>query len=103
MHEALTKFLNCVIVDAAFIVVYHSGVVITNEIGSYEFVGMNESFLLNEFFTLKNLAGLVRERLSWMKEGFEGRIDLGSSNGPRMKTMSLMCNEKEWAEYVSHD
>jgi hypothetical protein len=61
---------------------------------------IKETFLLNEFLTLGNLAGLVRERLSWMKEGFEGRIDLGSSNGPRVKTMSLMCNEKEWAEYV---
>jgi hypothetical protein len=27
---------------ATFISVYHSGVVITNEIGSYEFVGMNK-------------------------------------------------------------
>jgi hypothetical protein len=61
---------------------------------------IKETFLLNEFLTLGNLAGLVRERLSWMKEGFECRIDLGSSNGPRVKTMSLMCNEKEWAEYV---
>jgi hypothetical protein len=34
-----------------FIAVYHSGVVITNEISSYEFVGMKETLLLNEFFT----------------------------------------------------
>jgi hypothetical protein len=32
-------------------VIYHGGVVITNEIGSYEFVGMKtETFLLNDFF-----------------------------------------------------
>jgi hypothetical protein len=64
---------------------------------------MKESFLLNEFLTLENLVGLVRERLGWLDEGcevyFEGRIDIGSSNGPRMKTMSLVCNE-EWTSYV---
>jgi hypothetical protein len=39
---------------------YHNGLVITNEIGSYEFVGMKkETFLLNEFPTLENLVGLV--------------------------------------------
>jgi hypothetical protein len=70
-----------------FIAVFHSGVVVTNEIDSYEFVGMKETFLLNEFQTLENVVCLVRERLSWMDEGcevwFEGRIDIGSSNGPR--------------------
>jgi hypothetical protein len=50
-----------------FIIVYHSGLVITNEIGSYEFAGMKETFLLNEFLTLENLVGLMRERLvGWM-------------------------------------
>jgi hypothetical protein len=35
---------------ATFIAVYHSGVVITIKIGSYEFIGMKkETFLLNEF------------------------------------------------------
>jgi hypothetical protein len=51
-----------------------------------------------------NLVGLVRERLSWMDEDFEvrfkGRIDIGSSNGPRMKTISPMCHEEEWIAYV---
>jgi hypothetical protein len=57
------------------IAVYHSDMVITNEIDSYEFVGMNkEIFLLNEFPTLENLVGLVRERLSWMDEGFKVRF-----------------------------
>jgi hypothetical protein len=88
-----------------FIVVYHSCVVITNEIGSYEFVGMKkETFLLNEFPTLANVIRLVHERLGWMDEGcqvwFEGRIDIGSSNEPRMKTMSPVCNEKECTSYV---
>jgi hypothetical protein len=90
---------------ATFIVVYHSDVVITNVIGSYEFVGMKEIFLLNEFSTLANMIRLVREQLGWMDEGceirFEGRIDIGSSNGPRMKTMSPICNEKKWTTYVS--
>jgi hypothetical protein len=31
---------------------------------------------------------------------FEGRIDIGSSNDPRMKMMSPICNEKEWTTYV---
>jgi hypothetical protein len=62
-------------------------VVITNEIGSYEFVEMkNEIFLLNKFLTHVNVVHLVRERLGWMDEDceiqFEGRIDIGSSNGP---------------------
>jgi hypothetical protein len=87
------------------IVIYHSGIIITNEIGSYEFIGMKKAtFLLNEFLTLENLAGLVRERLSWMDECcevcFEGRIDIGSSSGPRMKTISPVCNETEWTTYV---
>jgi hypothetical protein len=84
---------------ATFIAVYHDGVVITNEIGSYEFVRMKkETFLLNEFSTHVNMVCLVRERLGWMDEGcevqFEGRIDIESSNGPRMKTMSPVCDEK---------
>jgi hypothetical protein len=53
------------------IVVYHSGMVITNEIGSYEFVGMKETVSFNEFSVLENLVGLVRERLGWMDEGCE--------------------------------
>jgi hypothetical protein len=78
--------------------------VITNEMGSYEFVGMkNETFLLNEFLTIENLDGLVCERLGWMDEGrevcFEGRIYIGSSNDPRMKMISPVYNE-EWTAYV---
>jgi hypothetical protein len=45
-------------------------VVITNEIGSYEFVEMkNEIFLLNKFLTHVNVVHLVHERLGWMDEG----------------------------------
>jgi hypothetical protein len=89
-----------------FILVYHSDVVITNEIGSYEFIGMKkETFLLNEFLTLVNVVHLVLERLGWMDEGcevrIEGRIDIKSSNGPPINTMSLVCDEKEWIAYVS--
>jgi hypothetical protein len=88
-----------------FIAVYYSGMVITNGISSYEFVGMKkETFLLNEFSTLENLVGLVWERLGWMDEccevHFEGRIDIGSSNDHRMKMMSPVCNVKEWIAYV---
>jgi hypothetical protein len=55
-----------------FIVIYHSGVVITNKIDSYEFVGMKkETFLLNKFLTYANVIRLVRERLGWMDEGCE--------------------------------
>jgi hypothetical protein len=90
---------------ATSIAVYNSGVVIINEIGSYEFVGMKkETFLLNEFLTLANVVRLVRERLAWMDEGyevrFEGQIDISSSNGPWMKMMSPVCDEKEWIAYV---
>jgi hypothetical protein len=56
---------------ATFIAVYHGGVVITNEIGSYEFVRMKKTFLLNEFLTLANVVRLVREQLGWMDEGCE--------------------------------
>jgi hypothetical protein len=45
-----------------FITIYHSGVIITNEIGSYEIIGIKkETFLLNEFLTLANVVCLVRE------------------------------------------
>jgi hypothetical protein len=48
-----------------FITVYHSGVVITNEISSYEFIGIKkETFLLNEFPILANVVRLVQERLA---------------------------------------
>jgi hypothetical protein len=85
---------------ATFIMSYHSGVIITNEIGSYEFVGIkNGTFLLNEFLTLVNVVRLVHERLGWMDEGcevrFKGRIDISSSNDPRMKVKSPVCDEKE--------
>jgi hypothetical protein len=43
------------------IAVYHNGLIIMNEIDSYEFIGMKETFLLNEFSTHENLVGLVRE------------------------------------------
>jgi hypothetical protein len=76
-----------------------------NKIDSYEFVGMKkENFLLAEFLTLDNLVGMVREWLGWIDKNFdirlEGRIDVGSSNGPRMKMMSVVCNENEWTTYV---
>jgi hypothetical protein len=91
---------------ATFIVVYHGRVVITNEIGSYEFVKMkNAVFLLNEFPTHANVVRLMRERLGWMDECSEVRfkswIDIRSSNDPRMKTMSLVSDEKEWTAYIS--
>jgi hypothetical protein len=87
------------------IAVYHSGMIITNEIDSYEFVEMKKkTFLLNEFSILENLVGLVRERLGWMNEGCEVRfkcqIDIESSNGHRMKAMPPVCNEREWTTYV---
>jgi hypothetical protein len=57
------KILNCVIVDDHFYCGYHGGVVITDEIGSYEFVGMKEeTFLLNEFLTHANVVCLMHER-----------------------------------------
>jgi hypothetical protein len=51
------------------ILVYYSGLIITNEIDIYEFVGMKkETFLLNEFPPLEKLVGLVREWLvEWMR------------------------------------
>jgi hypothetical protein len=87
------------------IMVYHNGLVIANEIDSYVFVEMKKgTFLLNEFPTLQNLVGLVRERLGWMDEGFEvcfkGQIDIGLSNDPQMKMMPPVFNEKEWTTYV---
>jgi hypothetical protein len=90
---------------AIFIMVYHSGVVINNEIGSYKLVGIKKAtFLLNKPLTLANVVRLMCERLGWMDDGceirFEGRIDIKSSNGPQMKMMSPICDEKEWPTYV---
>jgi hypothetical protein len=91
---------------ATFIMVYFGGVVIINEIGNYEFVRMKkEIFLFNEFPTLVNVVRLVRGRLGSMDKGcgvwFEGQIDISLSNDPWMKTMSSVCDEKEWTTYVS--
>jgi hypothetical protein len=60
-----------------FITVSHSGVVVTNEIGSYEFVGMKETFLLNEFRTLVNMVHLVREQLGVVKSGLKVKLISG--------------------------
>jgi hypothetical protein len=60
---------------ATFIAVYHSDVVINNEIDSSEFVGMKETFLLNEFLTHVNVTRLVCKRLGWMDEGCEVRFE----------------------------
>jgi hypothetical protein len=30
----------------------------------------------------------------------EDRVDIGSSNSPQMKMMSLIYNEKEWTAYI---
>jgi hypothetical protein len=88
---------------STFITVYLSGVVIINKNDSYEFVGMKEIFLLNEFPTLANVVHLMREWLGWMDEcrevWFEGQIDITSSNGSRMKTM-LTIYDEEWTAYV---
>jgi hypothetical protein len=53
MHMTLINFLNFVIVNDHFDCRLSQCMVITNEIGSYEFIGMNETFLLNEFPTLE--------------------------------------------------
>jgi hypothetical protein len=59
-----------------FIAVYYGGVVITNEMDSYEFVRMkNEPFLLNEFLTLANVVRFLCEQLSWMDEDCEVRFE----------------------------
>jgi hypothetical protein len=83
-----------------FIMIYFGGVVIINEIGSYEFVRMKkETFLFNDFLTLVNVVRLVRGRLGSIDKGcgvwFEGQIDISLSNDPWMKTMSSVCDEKE--------
>jgi hypothetical protein len=58
-----------------FIAVYHGGVIIINDIGSYEFIGMKkETFLLNDFSTPANVVRLVCERLGWMDKGCEVRF-----------------------------
>jgi hypothetical protein len=57
-------------------VVYHSGVLITNEIHHYEFVGIKETFLLNKFPTLENVVGWVREGLGWVDLGVENEVRL---------------------------
>jgi hypothetical protein len=48
MHMALIKYVYFMIVDCTLIVVYHNGMIIMNEMGSYEFVGMKkETFIWN--------------------------------------------------------
>jgi hypothetical protein len=52
---------------ATFITVYHGGEVITNEIGSYNFVRMKkETFLLNEFPTQIWFIWYVSGWVGWM-------------------------------------
>ncbi|TVT97098.1 hypothetical protein EJB05_57669, partial [Eragrostis curvula] len=85
--------------------VHHGGSIVRTEDGSVDFVGMREDvFLFVETPTLCIVASRVRQCLGWIEEGvkldFEGRIDVGSSNGPRMKIMAPVGSEEEWQAYV---
>ncbi|XP_062192984.1 uncharacterized protein LOC133896404 [Phragmites australis] len=46
----------------------------------------------------------MKERLRWTEQGvdvsFEGRIDVGSSNGPRIKMKPPIGYDSEWKAYV---
>ncbi|TVU47101.1 hypothetical protein EJB05_06682, partial [Eragrostis curvula] len=80
--------------------VHHGGSIVRTEDGSVDFVGMREYvFLFVETPTLCIVASRVRQRLGWIEEGvkldFEGRIDVGSSNGPHMKIMAPVGSEEE--------
>ena len=90
---------------STFISLFHSGSIRMDKIGSCKFVGMKrENFLVLEFPRFEGLFRLMRERLGWMEQSYdvclEGQIDVGSSNGPRIKAMAPMCDENEWTAYV---
>ena len=71
---------------------------------SVEFMGMQEfSVLFGESMSLNCLASRVKGRLGQGEEvdvSFEGRIDVGSSNGPCIKMMAPIGSESEWEAYI---
>lgn len=89
---------------AKLVRVHHGGSILRTENDSVEFVGMKEEVLLfGETPSLASLTIRVRDRLGWTDGGevsFEGRIDVGSSNGPRMKIMAPVGSEEEWQALV---
>ena len=66
---------------STFISLCHGGSIVTDNNGSFEFVGMSrENILLIEFPSFGELISLVRDRLGWLEESYdvclEGRIDV---------------------------
>ena len=47
----------------------------------------------------------LKESFQWTDEGvdivMQGVIDVGSSNGPRIKRLVLICGQADWNNYVS--
>ncbi|KAL6851636.1 hypothetical protein ACP4OV_020200 [Aristida adscensionis] len=73
--------------------------------GSVEFDGMSDEVLFfpSRFPTMAELIDRVKDRLGWTAESVvvkvEGRIDVGSSNGPRIQMMAGIGYESEWETY----
>ena len=89
---------------ARFMRLHYGGSVVRTRNDSVKFVGMQEfSMLFSESSSLNCLASRVKDRLGWGKKvdvSFEGRIDVGSSNGPCIKMMAPIGSESEWEAYI---
>jgi hypothetical protein len=83
---------------------HHGGCVVRTRDDSLQFEDMSEELLIfSESPSLSQLVEALKERLRWnvvdMHVQLEGVIDVGSSNGPRIKRLLKISTEAEWNNY----
>jgi hypothetical protein len=85
---------------------HHGGRIVRTRDDSVQFEDMFEDVLIfSESPTLTQLVDRVKVRLGWSKGDvhahFQGVIDVGSSQGPRIKRLLKITSESEWSDYKS--
>ena len=77
----------------------HGGDVLRSENDNVYFENMVEDVMLfNSSPTFANLVDRVKERLhcQGVSVTLDGVVDVGSSNGPRVKRMAPISTERDW-------
>ncbi|CAN6348218.1 unnamed protein product [Urochloa humidicola] len=88
------------------VTLFHGGTVKENELGGCEFENMQRLPLLFSVRpTYSAIVHRMKERLMWTSEHehllIQGVIDVGSSNGPRIKRLISISGEDEWENYMA--
>ncbi|CAN6228060.1 unnamed protein product [Urochloa humidicola] len=88
------------------VTLFHGGTVKENELGGFEFENMHRLPLLFSARPMYSaIVDRVKERLMWTSEHvdvvIQGVIDVGSSNGPRIKRLISISGQDEWENYMA--